>query len=77
MFRSKRKTPFVGLLCDINSVISIYEDLVAKPNASLQYLLTYKLSQDHIELFLELFVLRVDAIITRRCASSVLHISAC
>lgn len=33
------------------AVIKIYEDYVKIPNAPLQYLLTYKLSQDHLELF--------------------------
>ena len=51
MYKTKRKTPFIGLMCTISSVISVYDEFVAKPNAPLKYLLTYKLSQDHLELF--------------------------
>lgn len=51
MYKTKRKTPFIGLMCTISSVISVYDEFVVKPNASLKYLLTYKLSQDHLELF--------------------------
>ena len=51
MYLTKRKTPFIGLLCTVTSVISVYDEFVAKPNAPLKYLLTYKLSQDHLELF--------------------------
>ena len=51
MYKTKRRTPFVGLLCAIESAVGIYDDLVGASNASMKYLLTYKLSQDHIELF--------------------------
>jgi len=47
---SKRKTGFLGLLCDVLSVKNIYIDIIQKTNM-LKYLLTYKLSQDHLELF--------------------------
>ena len=48
---SKRKTGFIGFLAAIKSVQDIFQDLVALPSAPLKYLLTYKLSQDHLELF--------------------------
>jgi len=51
MYSSKRRTPFIGLICTVESVIAIYDDLVGKDEAPLKYLLTYKLSQDHLELF--------------------------
>lgn len=37
--------------CCGRSVMGIYEDLVERPAAPCRYLLTYKLSQDHLELF--------------------------
>lgn len=51
MYSTKRKTAFVGLVCDITSVIAAYSALVKSVPATLSYLLTYKLSQDHLELF--------------------------
>lgn len=51
MYKTKRKTPFVGLLCTIESVVTIFNDFVCVENAPLKYLLTYKCSQDHLELF--------------------------
>lgn len=48
--KSNRKTGFLGFLICINSLKQFYPKYVgeAKP---LKYLLTYKLSQDHLELF--------------------------
>lgn len=46
---SNRKTGFIGFQICIRSVLSLYEKLVAKK--SLIYLATYKLNQDHVELF--------------------------
>ena len=51
MYSTKRKTAFVGLLCDIHTVEAVYTTLVKEEPYHLKYLLTYKLSQDHIELF--------------------------
>jgi hypothetical protein len=51
MHTTKRRTPFIGLLCTISSVVAVFDDFVGRPNAPLKYLLTYKLSQDHLELF--------------------------
>ncbi len=46
---SPRKTCFVGFLTNISSLRFLYQSLVA--TGKLKYLLTYKLSQDHLELF--------------------------
>ena len=48
---SKQKTGFIGFLAAIKSVQGTFQDLVALPSAPLKCLLTYKLSQDHLELF--------------------------
>ncbi|KAF4514120.1 UNVERIFIED_CONTAM: hypothetical protein B566_EDAN019065 [Ephemera danica] len=44
-----RKTGFLGLITCISSVIDIFDRLVDGTN--MRYLLTYKLSQDHLEMF--------------------------
>ena len=48
MLKSKRKTGFLGFL---DSVSGMAEDLVCGENPILKYILTYKMSQDHLELF--------------------------
>ena len=48
---SKQKTGFIGFLAAIKSVQGTFQDLIALPSAPLKCLLTYKLSQDHLELF--------------------------
>ena len=47
--QSRRKTGFVGFLMNIQSLQNIFDFHVRK--GQLTYLLTYKLSQDHLELF--------------------------
>lgn len=47
---SLRKTAIVGFLLSSLSAVSLFDLLVKKEN-TLRYLLTYKLSQDHLELF--------------------------
>lgn len=47
---SQRKTGFLGLIISISSAENLFNDVV-KNNKYLNYILTYKLSQDHIELF--------------------------
>ena len=47
---SKRKTGFMGFLACLESVSNIFHRYVEQ-DMSLKYLLTYKLSQDHLELF--------------------------
>jgi len=49
MVNSRKKTAFIGFLCAIHSVKAMYTSLVE--GKFLKYLLTYKLSQDHLELF--------------------------
>ena len=51
MTTSRRKTGFIGFLTAIKSTKEIFRELVGKEDAPLRYLLTYKLSQDHLELF--------------------------
>lgn len=51
IFRTPRKTPFLGFLVTIESVIGLATTLLLADAAPLRYFLTYKLSQDHIELF--------------------------
>jgi len=48
---TQKKTPIYGFIACGRSVMGIYEDLVEQPAAPCRYLLTYKLSQDHLELF--------------------------
>ena len=51
IIKTKRKTGFIGFLVGIKSFQGIFHDLVEIPNAPLNYILTYKYSQDHLELF--------------------------
>ena len=51
IWKTKRKTGFIGFLVGIKSVQGMFHDLVESPNPPLTYLLTYKFSQDHLELF--------------------------
>lgn len=46
---SPRKTAFLGFIMNIHSFVHLFDTLV-KPE-KLKYLLTYKFSQDHLELF--------------------------
>ena len=52
MHKTKRKTGFVGFLVAIESVKLPFKELVERDEAPMSYLLTYKFSQDHLELFL-------------------------
>ena len=47
----KRRTCVIGLIASMRSALNIFHDLVEKDEAQCRYLLTYKLSQDHLELF--------------------------
>ena len=51
MTSTRRKTAFIGFLMAIDSVTALFNRLVLQPQPSLKYLLTYKLSQDFLELF--------------------------
>lgn len=45
-----KRTGFIGLIVSLQSVVKIYEQL-EQQKLGMNYLLTYKLSQDHIETF--------------------------
>ena len=51
MHKTRRKTGFIRFLAAIKSTKEIFHNLVETKEAPLKYLLTYKLSQDHLELF--------------------------
>ena len=51
ILKSKRKTGFLGFLYCIRSLQILYENLISSTGAPLRFLMTYKFSQDHIELF--------------------------
>lgn len=51
LYKTKRKTPILGYLLMIDAVKSLFQDLNEKKNASFKYILTYKFSQDYLELF--------------------------
>ena len=51
LYASRRKTAVIGLVNNINSLIWLYEKHVSNPVSDISYLLMYKWSQDHIELF--------------------------
>ena len=61
-----KKTGFIGFLAAIKSVQGTFQDLVAYCQHRLKCLLTYKLSQDHLELFFLLSVQLVVSIIIQR-----------
>lgn len=49
IFKSKRKTGFMGFVVCIESTLAIYSKYVAGENSSFKYLPLYKISQDHLE----------------------------
>ena len=51
MFKTQAKTGFIGFMVAIRSVEGIFEDLVGGLGSPLRYILTYKFSQDHLELW--------------------------
>jgi len=51
MIEHPRKTGFLGIIISSMSVKQIFEDVVVQNPRQFKYLLTYKLSQDHLELF--------------------------
>lgn len=56
---NSRKAGFLGIICNIEAVTEIFNETVV--NGSLSYLLTYKLSQDHLEHFFGLIRARFGA----------------
>jgi len=59
LLKSQRKTGFLGLIICLINLINVFRD-VEKDGMS--FLLSYKLSQDHVEIFLVL--LEVEAVLT-------------
>ncbi len=51
ILKSKRKTGFLGFLLCADAVQGLAKDLMSGENPVLKYILTYKMSQDHLELF--------------------------
>lgn len=51
MCHSRRHVSFIGFITAVYSVLAIFDEYVKLENSQLKYLLTYKLSQDHIKLF--------------------------
>ena len=51
LFRGRRKTFIVGFITSAKSVLAISKDLLYRENNPLQYVLTYKFSQDPLEMF--------------------------
>ena len=49
LWLTNKKTPFIGFIVSIHAVLGIYEEFVS--TRKLPYLMTYKCSQDHLELF--------------------------
>lgn len=47
---SNRKTGFLGFLFCLRSLQYLYDKLIVSPKPSLRFLMTYKLSQNHIDL---------------------------
>lgn len=50
LYDSKNKVPILGFSITIKSIIGMYEEYIEK-TGMLTYILTYKFSQDHLELF--------------------------
>ncbi|KAB0802988.1 hypothetical protein PPYR_05174 [Photinus pyralis] len=50
LYLTQKKVPFLGFIISAYSLLHIYDNEV-KLNNSLKYVLTYKFSQDHLELF--------------------------
>ena len=51
IIKSSRKTPTTGFLTAIESIRGLFSSLVMEKDSPLKYILTYKFSQDHLELF--------------------------
>lgn len=49
LLQTPRKTAFMGFIISINSVLEMFDIYVR--TGKLKYLLTYKFSQDHLEIF--------------------------
>lgn len=51
LLKSNRKTGFLGFIVCIDSLLGLYDTIVVSGRYGMTFLLTYKFSQDHIELF--------------------------
>lgn len=51
MVDSSRKTGFIGVILSCKTIVCIFDQLIGSHKTHLKYLLTYKMSQDHLELF--------------------------
>jgi len=49
LITSKRKTGFIGLIVCLKSAENLFDDLLK--TGELNFILTYKISQDHLEMF--------------------------
>lgn len=58
--KSSRNAGFIGLSTAVVAVFSIFQRYVKSDSSTLQYLLTYKLSQYHLELFFQQSELGAD-----------------
>ena len=70
IIETKRKTGFLGFLIGMQSIKEIFSVYVDPPRAPLKYLLSYKFSQDHLELFFCAVRYAGDSIITHQLESS-------
>lgn len=68
LWKSKRKTFIIGLATAVKSKLAIAKDLLA--NHSFKFILTYKFSQDAIEIFFVLCGANLVIIITQIVWSS-------
>lgn len=59
---TNRKTGFMGFVVYLTSLLNMYNDLIV--TAQLQFILTYKISQDHLEIFFPSLRKEEDTIIT-------------
>lgn len=51
LYMTPKQTPIKGFVITIKSLLGIYETYVTPDTHLLEYLLAYKFSQDHLELF--------------------------
>ena len=51
MVKTKHKTGFLGFFVATKSVGCLFKELISNTSVPMSYLLTYKLSQDYLELF--------------------------
>lgn len=51
IYKCEGATGFLGLYSGVVAIFGISDDLVKQKDSQLKYLLTYKMSQDYLELF--------------------------